>query len=94
MGIGALGTAYADAFQEKWLKGEGRPDESLLGTGDIQSLADLGGAAEIVRGMRTVPVSVRGAVSLFVAAALPMAPLALLVYPAREILSMAIGVLF
>jgi hypothetical protein len=94
MEIGALGTAYAEAFHQKWLKGEGRPEQDLLGTGDIQSLADLGGAAEIVRGMRTVPVSVRGGVSLLVAAALPLAPLALLVYPAREILSMAIGVLF
>jgi hypothetical protein len=94
MEIGALGTAYAEAFHQKWLQGEGRPDQDLLGTGDIQSLADLGGAAEIIRGMRTVPVSVRGGVSLLVAAALPLAPLALLVYPAREILSMAIGVLF
>jgi len=48
--------SYVQKFDTKWL-GTIAPDEPLLGTADIQSLADLAKSAAIVRNMRTVPVS-------------------------------------
>jgi hypothetical protein len=38
---GAVATAYVQGFDAKWLRGGAPPGESLLGSGDIQSLNDL-----------------------------------------------------
>jgi len=69
-----LGARYARDFDQRWL-GAAASGEPLLGTGDIQSLADLGSAMERVRRMRIVPVS-RQAVLVVAAAVLaPLVPL-------------------
>ena len=39
---GMLATRYNRAFHEKWIMGKAPADEPLLGSADIQSLADLG----------------------------------------------------
>jgi len=46
-------------FWRKWLRGGAPPDELVLGTADLQSLADLGNSFEVVRNMRAVPVTFR-----------------------------------
>jgi hypothetical protein len=38
---GSLASAYTWAFDRKWLRGGAEPEESLLGTPELQSLADL-----------------------------------------------------
>src|SRR5262245_56385321 len=38
---GLLAQRYVEGFDQKWVR-EGEPSEELLGTGDLQSLADLG----------------------------------------------------
>ena len=38
---------YVDEFDEKWLRGSAPRDEPLVGSADIQSLADLGNSFEI-----------------------------------------------
>ena len=48
-----------------------------LRSADIQSLADLANAFEVVRGMRLLPLDRQALVALAVAIALPFAPLAL-----------------
>jgi hypothetical protein len=48
---GALAQRYVHEFDQKWLRGE-RPAEPLIGSPDLQSLADLGDSFEIVRSMR------------------------------------------
>ena len=57
----------------------------LLGTADIQSLADLSNSVNIVRNMRWAPVSTRILIGFAVAALLPMLPLLLLKYPIAEL---------
>jgi hypothetical protein len=69
---GTLATAYTGAFQHKWVRGENLQDEALLGTGDIQSLADLGNSYEIIGKMDALPVDLRSIVHLAVAALLPL----------------------
>ncbi len=52
---GTLAQRYVREFDDKWLRGGAPTDEPLVGSADIQSLADLGGAFEMVSGMRWVP---------------------------------------
>jgi hypothetical protein len=77
---------YVNGFDRKWLRGGADPEEPLLGTSDIQSLADLNNSVNIVSGMRLVPASTRLAVELAIAAALPMLPLFLIRYPIAELI--------
>jgi len=74
-GLGFVsGTAYAFAL----LAGaHGAPaDEPLVGSGDIQSLADLGNSLEVVRTMRIAPVTKEAILQLLAATLAPIAPLA------------------
>jgi hypothetical protein len=41
-------------FDAKWVRGGAPADEPLVGSADIQSLADLGNSFEVVRTMRIV----------------------------------------
>lgn len=47
---GVLVTAYTRAFNAKWVRGGVPSDEPLLGTADLQSLADPGNSFESSRG--------------------------------------------
>jgi hypothetical protein len=85
MKYGQLASAYTQAFEAKWIKG--RPaSEELLGTADLQSLADLGNSFEVVESMRIVPFSRDDAFLLALAAVLPMLPLVLIALPLNELL--------
>ena len=88
---GALAERYVNAFDRKWLGADPAPDESLLGTSDIQSLADLSNAVSIVRDMRLVPVSQSMLMYLAVAALLPLLPLVLFKYPIADLLAKFFG---
>jgi hypothetical protein len=79
---------YDRAFEEKWIeKKEGDPTEPLLGSPDIQSLADLATAYEHVNDMRVVPFDMNGFIVLVVAALFPLLPLVGTVIPLKEILA-------
>ncbi len=84
---------YTQAFDRKWLgpaKGEPRSEHSdqALGSGDIQSLADLGNAFERVEGMKFVPMDPGTAIRPALAVALPMLPLVLMIMPLGELLKL------
>jgi hypothetical protein len=71
---GELAEHYVDRFRARWLAGSAR-DEGLLGTADIQSLADLGGGYETAQGMRVAPIDRATLLGLVVLVALPFVPL-------------------
>jgi hypothetical protein len=79
---------YVSGFDRKWLAERASPEEPLLGTPDLQSLADLSNSVAIVREMRLVPASTRLAALLAIPALLPMLPLLLIKYPIAELLKM------
>ncbi|HJQ99799.1 MAG TPA: hypothetical protein VJ826_15900 [Candidatus Polarisedimenticolaceae bacterium] len=81
---GNLSTRYSQAFEAKWMH-DGADSSELLGSGDFQSLADLGGAYERLDAMRSTPLDKRTAIAFAIAAALPMLPLVLTVMPLKEI---------
>jgi hypothetical protein len=84
----SLANRYDYAFVEKWIRGRAPADEPLLGTGDIQSLADLGNSYQYARQMKPVPFDLRTIIQMSVLAAAPMLPLLPLVMPIADILKM------
>jgi len=84
---GRLSQRYVDDFERTWLPGGVPAETSPLGTGDIQSLADLANSLETVRSTRLVPITRQAVVTLAVATLLPLAPLLLTVIPAEELVT-------
>lgn len=83
----ALATDYTCQFERKWLRGERSKDEVLLGSQDIQALADIGGSFERVRQMRVVLFDSRTIGIFALAAVIPMLPLTLINIPVDQILN-------
>jgi hypothetical protein len=54
---GTLAERYVREFDAKWLRGGASADETLMGSADIQSLADLGNSYGVVQDMRIVPIT-------------------------------------
>ena len=78
---------YNRAFQDKWLESPGPQGEPLLGSSDIQSLADLGNSFRLVSDMKVMPFGRSAVIQLAVATLLPGLPLVLLAVPMSEILA-------
>ena len=90
---GTLAQRYVREFDAKWLRGRAG-DEPLMGSADVQSLADLGNSFEIVRGMRIVPFSRDTVIQLAVITLLPVAPLLLTMVSAEELLKRLLQIVF
>lgn len=84
---GVFAERYVSEFNRKWLVPGTAPEEPLLGSSDIQSLADLSNSVGIVRDMRLVPISPSMLTYLAVAALLPLLPLVLFKYPIASLLA-------
>jgi len=91
---GTLAERYVREFDAKWLRGGAPADEPLVGSGDIQSLADLGNSFEVVRTMRMLPVTKESVLQLAAATLLPVVPLALTMMSLEELLKKLLGTLF
>jgi hypothetical protein len=91
---GALAERYVREFDAKWLRGGAPADEPLLGSGDIQSLADLGNSFEVVRTMRIAPFTKETILQLAATTVAPVAPLLLTMMPLEELLKKLLGILF
>ena len=79
-GLGAYGLLagrYVDGFEEKWILGKRADGEELLGSADIQSLADLANSFAVVREMRFVPFGVQDITRLALTTAAPLVPVGL-----------------
>jgi hypothetical protein len=91
---GTLAERYVREFDAKWLRGGAPADEPFVGSGDIQSLADLGNSFEVVRTMRIAPITKEAILQLVVATLAPVVPLALTMMSLEELLKKLFGVLF
>ena len=81
-------------FDAKWLRGGAPADEPLLGSADIQSLADMGNSFEVVRTIRIAPFTKEAILQLAAATLAPVAPLLLTMMPLEEFLKRLLGILF
>jgi hypothetical protein len=91
---GSLAERYVREFDAKWLHGGGSRTESLVGSADIQSLADLDSSYEIVRTMRSAVIDKQAVLELAAAVLVPIAPLLLTMMPLEALLKKLLGVLF
>jgi ABC-type transport system involved in cytochrome bd biosynthesis fused ATPase/permease subunit len=91
---GALLSQHNLAFEEKWIDGAaGAAGESLLGSPDVSSLADLSASYQLVSAMQTVPVTKESILPLVVAALVPLAAVAVTQAPLKQVLGELKGLL-
>ena len=91
---GTLAERYVREFDAKWVRSAAAPDEPLVGTADIQSLADLSNSYEVVRTMRPVLLTRDALIQIGAATLAPLVPLLLTVMPLEELLKKLFGILF
>jgi hypothetical protein len=91
---GALAQKYARDFDQRWLRSKAPAAEPLLGSADIQSLADMDSSFEVVQQMRWLPFSIRDVLQLAVIPLLPILPLTLTMFSLQELLAGLLKLIF
>jgi hypothetical protein len=90
---GQFAAAYTRAFDAKWLEGAPADRAELLGTADIQSLADLANSYEVVHGVRAVPFEWINVMVIVLAVAIPLLPLVFAVISPMDAIKQVIQIL-
>ena len=91
---GSLAERYVREFDGKWLRGKAPGGEPLIGSADIQSLADMCNSFQVVRGMHIVLVTKDSIGWLLLFTLGPVVPLLLTMMPLEELLKKLLGMLF
>jgi hypothetical protein len=91
---GLLAQQYVDGFETRWVLGNRPSSDELMGTADIQSLADLGNSYAMVREMRPVPFGLDDISRLAAATAAPLVPLLLTIFSPEELIMRIVKVVF
>jgi hypothetical protein len=91
---GTLAGRYVREFDEKWLRGGATANEPLVGSADLQSLADLANSFDVVKTMRVAPITRDAFLFLGVATLAPLLPLGLTMMSPEELLKKLFGMLF
>jgi hypothetical protein len=91
---GTLAQRYVREFDRKWLRGGTVANGKLMGSPDIQSLADLRISYAVVTDMKFAPFSLRNVLELAVITLLPVAPLLLTMFSMEQLLDRMLKMLF
>ncbi len=91
---GSLASRYVREFDRKWRRGDASSSEPLLGSPDLQSLADLGHSFEMVRSMRPVPFGKDTLIILIAVILLPVLPLTLTMFSLEDLLKQLLKAVF
>ena len=91
---GVLAQRYVRDYDRKWLRGGAPPDEPLVGSADIQSLADLSNSFEVIKDMRWVPFTMSTVLQLAVTTLVPVLPLMLTMISLEELLERLLKMVF
>jgi hypothetical protein len=90
---GVLGQRYGREFEDKWFRGGAPAGESLLGSADIQSLADLRNSVLVIRGLEYVPFTHKHVISMALTTLLPVAPLLLTTFSVEQLVERVLKVI-
>jgi len=82
---GRLAKAYTESFDRKWVHCAARPSDPMLGTPDLQSLADLGNSFSFIANMRKTPISRKLIQQLAGWTAIPLVPIIIFGTPVPEL---------
>ncbi|MFM4770069.1 hypothetical protein ACEUAE_19440 [Aeromonas veronii] len=91
---GVLAAEYTRDFEHRWLHSHDRDNETLLGSADIQSLADLGNAYAVIKEIRPLPFNRDTIMQLIMATLIPFIPLLFTLFSFEVILDRVIGIIF
>ena len=91
---GILASQYVEEFHQKWIEGHANERKELLGTPDIQSLADLGNGYGSITKMRLVPFGKETIVRLAIIVAAPFLPLTLTMIPLEQVIDRVVKLVF
>ncbi len=86
-----LGSRYVNAFDGKWAHKREFQDEPLLGTPDLQSLADLQNSLRIIDCLQWIPIGWRLCLQTVSAALIPMLPLLVIKYPLVDLMQKVVA---
>jgi hypothetical protein len=91
---GSLASEYVIGFERKWICGK-RPgcSEELVGTSDIQSLADLANSFAVVQHIRPFPFGREAIITVAAIIAIPILPLTFTMFSFQELVSALLKVL-
>jgi hypothetical protein len=90
---GRLAERYVREFDDKWLRGQAPADEPLIGSGDIQSLADLANSFSVIQDVRVSLVTKESILMIAAVTLAPMVPLLLTMMPLEELLKKLAGLI-
>jgi len=90
---GNLAQRYMREFDAKWVRGEAPAGEPLIGSADVQSLADMGNSYAVLQEMSISPVSKGMVFQLAAMTIAPLLPLVLTMMPLEELLKKLFGIL-
>jgi hypothetical protein len=91
---GMLASRYVHEFDLKWVRGGASDDEPLIGSGDIQSLADLGNSFQVIRDIQPFPFGKDTVILLVVVILIPVVPLVFTMIPLEELIMKLLGAVF
>lgn len=91
---GRLGQRYARDFDRKWVHGQHPAVEPLLGSADLQSLADLRNSFLVVKDIGIAPFDLKNAMTVAMTLLLPIAPLLLTAFSVEDILDRILTTIF
>ncbi len=91
---GALANRYLAEFRTKWMLGNQPAGEQLLGSGDIQSLADMENTYDAVRQMRIVPFGLTEIGVLAAVTVAPLLPFALTLFSVDQLVDHLFKIIF
>lgn len=86
---GTVASEYVNSFRQKWLNQKNDNDQ-ILGTSDIQSLADLTNSFQVTQEMRLLPFNLRSFLQLIVLSAVPFFPLTLTMFKIEDLIGFVI----
>jgi hypothetical protein len=90
---GTVGQRYAREFRRKWVGDGQTTGEPLLGSADIQSLADLHNAYEVIDRIPMFPFAWRNLTLPTLTALLPVAPLLLTTFSVEQLIDRLLAML-
>jgi len=85
---------YVSEFRQKWIEAKTKNNETLLGSQDIQALADLANSFGVSIQMRVLPFDKHSIIALMFLAALPLFPLILTIIPVEKIMQQVFSIIF
>ena len=91
--FGTFASRYVEDFNSKWILGRNPKAEQLLGTSDLQSLADLGNSYAVIDQTKTVPFGVSDIFYMTAMTLTPTIPLLLFIFSLEELLDRLVKIL-